>query len=481
MKYLRSLRLELLVWLTLPLAAVVAVNVWTTYRSALDMADLITDRMLLASATAIAEQTQVNSNVVEALIPPVALEMFDTGYGDRVYYRVETAENAPGKGRLLAGYDDLPLPVQAPNDPAMRQAADDFAASNGTPYHGHYRGQDLHLMAIQHAVIGSPGVGAVRVMVGVTLSAHGATVQRLWLNALGQQVLLLAVAGALAIIGLARGLGPLMRLRDEVRNREPDQLEPFALESVQSELRPLVAALNHHMDRVKKQMAAQRRFIANAAHQLRTPLTVLNMQATYALREVDARERATALTAIQSGTRRLAHLAGQLLTLSRASPGSRRPRHDPVDLAAVARQVLESLSALAVERHIDLGLEAGQMPVVTGDETMLREMLVNLVDNALRYTPGGGSVTVLLGIEDESAVITVQDTGPGIPAEEREQVFERFYRRQENATPEHPTEGSGLGLAIVKEVVDAAGGSIALRDPATGTGLIVEVRLALRG
>jgi two-component system sensor histidine kinase TctE len=480
-KYLRSLRLELLVWLTLPLAAVVAVNIWTTYRSALDMADLITDRMLLASATAIAEQTQVNNNVVEALIPPVSLEMFDTGYGDRVYYRVETAEDLPGKGRLLAGYDDLPLPPREAKDPAARQADADLVSVGGTPYSGRYRNQRLHLMAIEHAVIGSPGVGAVRVMVGVTLFAHGATVQRLWLNALGQQVLLLAVAGALAIIGLARGLGPLMRLRDEVRNREPDQLEPFAPESVQSELRPLVAALNHHMDRVKKQMAAQRRFIANAAHQLRTPLTVLNMQATYALREDDAAERASALTAIQSGTRRLAHLAGQLLTLSRASPGSRRPRHDPVDLAAVARQVLESLSALAVERHIDLGLDGDVAPVVTGDETMLREMLVNLVDNALRYTPGGGGVTVLLAEDDDAAVIIVQDTGPGIPAAERDQVFERFYRRQENATPEHPTEGSGLGLAIVKEVVDAAGGTIALRDAAAGTGLVVEVRLVRAG
>jgi len=486
---LRSLRLELLVWLTLPLAVVVAVNIWTTYRSALDMADLITDRMLLASATAIAEQTQVDNNVVEALIPPVALEMFDTGYGDRVYYRVETAAGTEEKGRLLAGYADLPLPPDQSGRAAaggssaegvVRSADADFAAIGGIPYSGHYRGQPLHLVAIDHAVVGSPTVAAVRVMVGVTLLSHGATVRRLWLNALGQQVLLLAAAGALGIIGLARGLGPLMRLRDEVRDREPDQLEPFALDSVQSELRPLVAAMNHHMERVKKQMAAQRRFIANAAHQLRTPLTVLNMQATYALRENDASERATALVAIQTGTRRLAHLAGQLLTLSRASPGSRRPRHDPVDLAAVARQVLESLSALAVERHLDLGLEEIVAPVVTGDETMLREMLVNLVDNALRYTPPGGSVTVALDQDGDEAVLRVQDTGPGIPAAEREQVFERFYRRQENATPEHPTEGSGLGLAIVKEVVDAAGGAITLRDPAEGTGLVVEVRLALR-
>ena len=472
LKLPRSLRLELLIWLTLPLAAVVAVNVWTTYRSALGMADLITDRMLLASATAIAEQTQVNNQVVEALIPPVALEMFDTGHGDRVYYRVET-----GAGRLLAGYADLPLPEAAT---VAAGRAGNIAESGGIAYGGHYRDQALHLVAIRHAIFGSPDVDAVRVMVGVTLNAHGETVQRLWLNALGQQVLLLAAAGALAIIGLARGLGPLMRLRDAVRAREPDQLEPFAPETVQGEIRPLVAALNHHMERVQKQMAAQRRFIANAAHQLRTPLTVLNMQATYALRETDQAERATALSGIQSGTRRLAHLAGQLLTLSRASPGSRRPRFDPVDLADIARQVLESLAALAIDRRIDLGLEAEAAPVVTGDETMLREMLMNLVDNALRYTPAGGSVTVSLQQVGAIAVLKVQDTGPGIPATERDHVFERFYRMQENATPDQPTEGSGLGLAIVKEVVDAAGGKIALGDPAAGTGLVVEVRLAVR-
>jgi len=468
----RSLRLELLIWLTLPLAAVVAINVWTTYRSALDMADLITDRMLLASATAIAEQTQVNNQVVEALIPPVALEMFDTGHGDRVYYRVETAS-----GRLLAGYADLPLP-----EPASVTAgrASNVIEAGGTAYGGAYRDQLLHLVALRHAIFGSPDVDAVRVVVGVTLNAHGETVRRLWLNALGQQVLLLAVAGALAIIGLARGLGPLMRLRDAVQAREPDHLEPIALESVQGEIRPLVAALNHHMERVEKQMGAQRRFIANAAHQLRTPLTVLNMQATYALREADQAERATALTAIQGGTRRLAHLAGQLLTLSRASPGSRRPRFDPVDLAAIARQVLESLAALAIDRRIDLGLEVAEAPVVTGDETMLREMLVNLVDNALRYTPAGGSVTVSLLQERSLAILRVQDTGPGIPADERDHVFERFYRRQENATPEQPTEGSGLGLAIVKEVIDAAGGKITLSDPPDGAGLVVEVRLAIR-
>jgi two-component system sensor histidine kinase TctE len=465
----RSLRLELLTWLTLPLAAVVAANIWITYHSAVGMADLITDRMLLASATAIAEQTQVEGNVVEALIPPVALEMFDTGAGDRVYYRVETMA-----GRLLTGYADLPV---APGNSGGGTVDAGSTEASGIAYRGSYRDQPLHLIALRHAVIGSADVDAVRVVVGVTLRSHGQTVQRLWLNALGQQVLLLALAAGLAILGLARGLGPLMRLRDAVQQRGPNQLEPFAPDRVQSELRPLVLALNHHMERVQKQMAAQRRFIANAAHQLRTPLTLLNMQATYALRESDPGERDGALVAIEDGTRRLAHLAGQLLTLSRASPGSRRPREDAVELANLARQVLESLSTLAVKKEIDLGLEVTHAPIIIGDETMLREMLMNLVDNALRYTPAGGSVTVSLATRDQHAVLQVTDTGPGIPPAEREHVFERFYRRQENAADDHPGQGSGLGLAIVKEVIEAAGAEITLRDPPSGSGLLVEVRL----
>ncbi|RWF96947.1 MAG: HAMP domain-containing histidine kinase, partial [Mesorhizobium sp.] len=157
----------------------------------------------------------------------------------------------------------------------------------------------------------------------------------------------------------------------------------------------------------------------------------------------------------------------QLLTLSRAEPGSRRPRADRIDLTEAAREVLETHAPKAVERNIDLGLEeAGPVPVI-GEGTMLREMIVNLVDNALRYTPAGGTVTVQLAAIGREGVLTVTDTGPGIPAEEREQVFERFYRIAGAAE-----EGSGLGLAIVREVVENAGGSVALGG-AAGSGLRV--------
>ncbi|RWB19057.1 sensor histidine kinase [Mesorhizobium sp.] len=445
-----SLRLQLLAWVVLPLAALVTVNLWTSQRNALATADLVTDRMLVGSARAIAEQVAMADGVLDATIPPAAIEMFDTGDRDSVYYRVETAN-----GRLLTGYPDLP---EAPQSRSIEAS---------------YRDHPLRLATLSHAVIGAGADSPIEVTVGVTLAGHDAMVRRLWFSAFAQQLALVAIAGVFVLLGLRRGLAPLIRLRDAVRSPERSDLDPVEVPGAQSEIRPLIDALNAYMERVRAQMAAQRRFIANAAHQLRTPLALLSTQASYALRESAADQRQEALIALQASSGRLARLAEQLLTLSRAEPGSRRPRADRIDLTEAARQVLETHAPKAIERNIDLGLdETGPVPVI-GDGTMLREMIVNLVDNALRYTPAGGTVTVKLVAIEREGVLTVTDTGPGIPAEEREQVFERFYRIA-GATE----EGSGLGLAIVREVVENAGGSVALGDVAGG-GLKVEVRLPL--
>jgi two-component system sensor histidine kinase TctE len=296
--------------------------------------------------------------------------------------------------------------------------------------------------------------------------------RRLWLSDFTKQLALVLLAGLVTIIGLQRGLAPVLRLRDAVRERGRQRLDPLDPHMVQNELRPLVHALNDHMERVQNQMAAQRRFVSNAAHQLRTPLALISTQASVAARETDSARRDEALQALRSSTRQVTRLASQLLTLARAEPGSRRPRDDTIDLADTARRVLENLAEEALRHNIDLGLEAGEMPVrIEGDGTMLREMLVNLVDNALRYTQPGGRVTVGIGREGDTALLWVEDNGPGIPEAERAQVFERFYRIM-GTEP----EGSGLGLAIVREVVDGADGSVALGE-AAGGGLLVRVRL----
>ncbi|QRG04778.1 sensor histidine kinase [Xanthobacter dioxanivorans] len=449
-----SLRLQLLCWLLLPLAGLVAVNVWTSWRAARATADLVTDRTLDASARAIAEDVRLDRGVVDATIPPVALEMFDTGHRDRVYYRVDGA-----RGRLLTGYPDLPLPRGTPKEGVP------------LPFSGTYRDQELRLVALHYPVVGAPDGERVTVVVGVTLAGHAAMVRELWIGSFSQQLVLLAAAGLLVLVGLRQGLAPLLRLRDAVMEKGRDDLTPLPDQAVQSELRPLVVALNTYMARVAGQMAAQRRFVANAAHQLRTPLALLGTQVTYARRTTDAGEREEALAAVQQSTHRLARLASQLLTLSRSEPGSRRPRAEDIDLSASARLVLEGLADLAVQRGIDLGLEADEPVATSGDGAMVREAIVNLVDNALRYTPTGGTVTVAVRRDADWAVLAVEDSGPGIAPQERDKVFERFYRM-----PGTPGEGSGIGLSIVREVVDGAGGTLALVTASSG-GLRVEMRL----
>ncbi len=446
-----SLRAQLFAWVVLTLIGAICVNLYLSFRSADVTAKLVTDRMLLASARVIAEAVHVDPNGnVQLDIPPSALEMFDTGYGDRVFYQVVTAW-----GNLIAGYPGLPRPTR-------QQAAEDMI----------FRTDEMRLMMLDHPIVGLGQDSTISVTVAVTHHSQYAMRRRLWLSDFTKQLVLVLIAGVVTILGLQRGLSPVLRLRDAVRERGRERLDPLGPDMVQSELRPLVHALNDHMERVQNQMAAQRRFVSNAAHQLRTPLALISTQASVAARETDDRSRDEALAALRSSTRHVTRLASQLLTLSRAEPGSRRPRNDTIDLAETARQVLQILAEEALRRNIDLGLEADETPVhVEGDGTMLREMMVNLVDNALRYTQAGGRVTVGIGREGDTALLWVEDNGPGIPEAERAQVFERFYRIM-GTEP----EGSGLGLAIVREVVDGAGGSVTLGD-AAGGGLLVKVRL----
>jgi two-component system sensor histidine kinase TctE len=440
----------LFAWVTLTLISAICVNLYLSFRSANATADLVTDHTLLASARVIAEAVHVDTGgSVQIDLPPAALEMFDTGYQDRVYYQVITAW-----GSLVAGFPDLPKPKSV-------EIGED----------GYFHDSPVRMVMLNHPIVGLAAGSEISVTVAVTQYSQHALRRSLWLADFGKQLVLVLIAGLVTIVGLQRGLAPVLRLRDAVRERGRDRLDPLPYEMVQTELRPLVAALNDHMERVQNQMAAQRRFVSNAAHQLRTPLALISTQASVAAREDNASRRDEALNALRASTRQVARLASQLLTLSRAEPGSRRPRHDRIDLSAAARLILETHAETALAGQIDLGLEAETPVFVAGDRTMLREMMVNLIDNALRYTPAMGTVTVSIARREDTAEFRVEDSGPGIPESERDQVFERFYRIMGTEQ-----EGSGLGLAIVREVVDGAGGSIVLEQSASG-GLLVIVRL----
>ncbi|MBN9237878.1 MULTISPECIES: sensor histidine kinase [Phyllobacteriaceae] len=453
----RSLQRELLAWLIVPMAAVVVFNVWTTYKGALDTANLITDRTLLASARVIAERVRKSDGLVEAPIPPSALEMFASSDQDLVLYRVATSD-----GLLLAGYPDIVAPPQLP------------VGLEPLYFDTLFRGTPVRAVVLSRPIIDTGNQQTAIIAVGETLKNRNRLVTDLWLKALRDQVLLVAAAGMLAVFGLRRGIAPLMRLRDEVVSRDPAELQPFDAGAVQTEVRPLVEALNEAFDRVQRLIATQRRFVANAAHQLRTPLALLKTQIVVGRREQGTEAKEEALAAIDRSVDRMARLSNQLLSLARAEQGVSSLRKEAVDMEMAARNALDTLALAAVDRDIDLGFDPVGGPfLVWGHSNLLRELVFNLADNALRYTPRGGAVTVRLEHQAGEVVLLVEDNGPGIPATERENVFERFYRRLDTGG-----EGTGLGLAIVKEIAASHEATIELKDRAQGPGLVVEVRLA---
>jgi two-component system, OmpR family, sensor histidine kinase TctE len=244
---------------------------------------------------------------------------------------------------------------------------------------------------------------------------------------------------------------------------------------VPAELSPLVDAINEYAARLEHHTSVQQTFIQNAAHQLRTPLTLLTTQVSYAVRASDAGGRSESLSAIRQTVQQSVRLVNQLLTLSSAQA------HEPGELHGeqgclddVVRRVLEDMAGRAQSKRIDLGFEATATNVlVRGDAVTLREIVMNLVDNAIRYTPDGGIVTTRISIEPRAVRLTVEDNGPGIPDDERERVFQRFYRINDSES-----DGCGLGLSIVKEFAAAVGASVALRTSPGGTGLAIDVVFA---
>ena len=286
-------------------------------------------------------------------------------------------------------------------------------------------------------------------------------------------LMLMAPLAALAIWWLAaRNLAPLERLARELRARDAMTLAPLAVDGLPVELDPLARALNALLARLGHALDAQRAFVADAAHELRSPLTALKLQLQLLRRATDSAGRALAVEGIGAGIERSARLIEQLLTLARSEPGAPAQALERIDLCALAREVLAAMHAMARERGGELALEAEGDVAIDGERGGLSALLRNLVDNALRYSPPRSRVDVRVWSEGGSACLRVDDAGPGIAAAERPRVFDRFYRRA--AAGE---EGTGLGLAIVRSVAERHGATVTLGDSPAG-GLRVEVRFA---
>jgi two-component system, OmpR family, sensor histidine kinase TctE len=300
------------------------------------------------------------------------------------------------------------------------------------------------------------------------------------------QFVILPLAVVLVWFALSRGIQPLSELQARIRLRESTDLSPIAERDVPEEVAPLVAAINDLLQRLDQSIAAQRHFLADAAHQLKTPLAGLRTQAELAEREIDQghgdpASMKHALRQIALSSQRAAHMVNQLLAMARAEDQEQALRHQPVNLAELVKETVRDFVPKAMEKRIDLGYEgpaSEPAAVLSGQPVLLRELARNLVDNALQYTPPGGTVTARLTTDPfgQVVVLQVEDNGPGIPVAERELVFRPFYRALGTAV-----DGSGLGLAIVAEIASHHGAEISVDDagparPGCGPGARFTVR-----
>jgi two-component system, OmpR family, sensor kinase len=295
------------------------------------------------------------------------------------------------------------------------------------------------------------------------------------LRTLWPLIVLLPFLGLAVWLVVGRGLAPLARVARALDTRHPEALDPLPEQRLPREVTPLVHALNALLDRLAQAIDTQKAFVADAAHELRTPLAAVQIQAQLVARAKDDETRREALGDLQAGVTRATRLAEQLLALARSEPdGHARVRS--VDLHGLVDDCVAAYAPVAQQRGVDLGIEESADASVHGDADALRVMLNNLLDNATKYTPPGGRADVCLRVEDGHPVVRIADSGPGIPVEERNRVFDRFYRVGAGATRARTDiAGTGLGLAIVRRIADQHGASIKLGDSAAG-GLLVEVR-----
>lgn len=449
-----SLLGEILDWMLAPILFLWPISIVATNHVANQIADLPYDRHLAASAVALIHQVEIHGVQTTANLSGPVQDMLRADEFDTVFFQV-----AGPQGEFLAGDSDVPTEVIGQPAELRTMFFRDATIS----------GEEVRV-AYQFLPAGS-GRPPVLVQVAETRNKRKQLASRVITGVLLPQFAIIPLAVLLVWLGLTRGLAPLNRLQSHIRRRRPDDLSPIDLRRVPEELRPVIAAFNDMMARLEDNLGAQHRFIAAAAHQLKTPLTGLKTQTELALRETDSQQLRDYLQRIAGGVDRAAHLTKQLLQLARAEASHEKLNAtEPVDLEALAREVAAQCVPRALARNIDFGFEAaGAAMIIPGVPLLLREMIDNLVDNAIKYTPQGGHVTVRLR-NAPAPVLEVEDTGIGIAEEDRLLVFDRFYRALGT-----DVEGSGLGLAIVREIADLHRAKIDILTNPGGRGTLLRV------
>jgi two-component system sensor histidine kinase TctE len=454
----RSLFGEILDWMFAPLLLLWPLSVAVTFVIARSLADAPFDRALDDRTETLAQQVRVAGERIVVVRPRAARDFLATDEEDAVYFQVVGA-----RGKVIAGEVDLPAPslydYPVPGKVRLRTAS--------------YRADQVRIGYLYIDVGVGEEMEPVLIQVAETLDKRTRLANEIIKGVIFPQFMILPIAMILVWFGLSRGLSPLKSMQRRIRDRDPDDVSPIDPRGAPEEIAPLVDAFNDLLDRQNAIVAAQKRFIADAAHQMKTPLAGLRTQTELAMREHDPVELHRALQQIARGSQRAAHLVSQLLALARTENQRDGTPLEPLDLDRFAREVVSDWVPAAIERGIDLGYETqcaqwyaderDASALIAGHALLLRELANNLIDNALRYTPRDGAVTVRVVADGRRVLLEVEDSGPGIPEAERELVFERFYRVLGTGV-----DGSGLGLPIVREIATQHGATIEVDDARPG-------------
>ena len=401
------------------------------------------DRGLLDAATEVEEQMMQTPEVIPSELPPHAQRVLLVEPADRVYFRIQSRD-----GHRLAGSEVLPLPATLP-------------ATGSEVFY------DLRVGTHPVRVVALGAAEGATILVAATLVKRDSMIREFVTSMLLPGIALLSGSFIFIWVGLRTVLAPLDELRQQLALRSPTDLSPIDVQSAPRELQPVLDEINELLVRLGESIETQRHFVSEAAHQLRTPIAALQAQVESAVHEAAPEERQR-LGRILAAAHRLAHLVRQLLALARAEPAGLATSAS-LDLATLIRTRVEFWLPEAIARDIDLGFELDSASIA-GTPLLIEELLGNLVDNALAYTPRGGRVTIRCGRDGSETFLQVEDSGPGIPPDQREHVFERFVRLSEDTSG-----GCGLGLAIVRRIATQHGATIRIDDADSG-GTRVEVR-----
>jgi len=457
---LNSLFGEILDWMLAPLLFLWPISIAVTHHVANQIANQPYDQALAENVSAIARLVKVVDNKVVVSFPAPARALLRADENDTTYYQVSTVS-----GELIVGDKDIPRPV-LPDD--IRTESVSFRDDD-------INGEEIRV-AYQLVSLKPKGQQVV-VQVAETRKKRENLASRIISGVILPQFAIIPLVVVLVYVGLTRGIAPLTRLQRRIRKRHPGDLAPINIHGVPEEVRPVILAFNDMMARLEQNLQAQQRFIADAAHQMRTPLTGLKMQTELAQTETDPQLMRASLQQIAESADRAAHLISQLLMLARAEASYEKLHaFTTVDLESLAREVTQEAVPHALAKSIDLGFEDSGWPLlIEGSPVLLHELISNLVLNAIKYTPAGGRVTVRTRAE-AFAILEVEDNGIGIAEKDRELVFERFYRVLGSEET-----GSGLGLAIVREIADLHRASVRLCPNSSGQGTLAQAVFPRQG